>query len=87
MTCLGCGGVACQVCEDRARKVIEQSHWPLETSVSRAALEHIALLIREFQREPSVRAELDNLHSLIRAHLQHHPVPTFSTDEDSSWLE
>lgn len=89
MTCLGCGGVVCQVCEDRARKVIEMSHWPLETSISRAALAVLEQLIRQdfLGTEPhdtAVSMELANVANIIRAHLQHHPAPVVQPFYDAA---
>lgn len=80
----------CQVCEDRARKIIEQSHWPLETSVSRAALVVLERVTRAVvptcypESSPALNAELENLANIIRAHLQHHPVKIVPIEED--WL-
>lgn len=90
MTCLGCGGVVCPVCEDRAKAIIEHSHWPLETSISRAALDEVESAIRirlhDFAKmEAFVRSELENLANVIRSHLQHdYGFPVATTDED--WL-
>lgn len=85
MTCLGCGGVVCQVCEDRARKVIEMSHWPLETSISRAALAEVETAIRLHNLAPAaIDAELINLANIIRAHLQHHPAPVVQPFYDAA---
>lgn len=89
MTCLGCGGITCQVCEDKSNALTALSHWPLEVSVSRAALVVIEELVRVdyLGSEPGgspIAMELENLANIIRAHLQHKPAPIVSTDED--WL-
>lgn len=90
MTCLGCGGITCQVCEDKSNALTTLSHWPLEVSVSRAALIAVEEGIRMVlprgypNTSPELDAELNNLANIIRAHLQHAPAPTVSTDED--WL-
>lgn len=97
VTCLGCGGVVCQVCEDKSNAFTEQyKYWPLEVSVSRAALEEVQtavdLYINEielsgyFGERPQLHDELTNLVNVIRAHLQHPSTPTNSPGEDSSWL-
>ena len=76
--CLGCGRPvtgACTSCEAAARNVLEvEKHWPLETSITPAALAHVeAALTRYLEREApgASRAELENLENLIRSHLQH----------------
>lgn len=85
MTCLGCGGVVCQVCEDKSNALTKLSHWPLEVSVSRAALAEIETAIRLHNLAPAaIDAELMNVANIIRAHLQHAPTPAVPTDED--WL-
>lgn len=82
-TCLGCGaklvGALCSDCEHKAAQIIQQSHWPLETSLSPHALAHVEAAIELYMDndrtqgvEPrAVEIELTNLASNIRAHLQH----------------
>lgn len=81
MTCLGCGGVVCQVCEDKSNALTRLSHWPLEVSVSRAALLEVEALVRAGLQDnvgyaDNTYAELQNIANIIRAHLQHEPAPT-----------
>lgn len=60
--------------------MVALSHWPLEVSVSRAALVVIEELVRVdyLGTEPSstpIAVELENLANIIRSHLQHAPAP------------
>lgn len=74
MTCLGCAGVVCQVCEDKSNALTKLSHWPLEVSVSPAALIEIEAAIRAHDAPMAPAAldtELMNVANIIRAHLQH----------------
>lgn len=99
--CLGCGqpyptAAYCPDCERKAVRVIEQSHWPLETSLSLAALMVIETAVRSlipanYEATPELDTELENLANVIRAHLQHvlrapiaKPAPVTPAPDD--WL-
>jgi len=82
--CLGCGntflGAYCPQCEAAAGLLIQTSHWPLETSLSPAALSVVENGVRiMLERAPwgnspaeqRVKNELHNLAANIRSHLQH----------------
>lgn len=82
--CLGCGnpyiGAFCPECEIAAGVLIQSSHWPLETSLSPAALSAVETGVRimlerapwgDTEAERAVQGELHNLASNIRSHLQH----------------
>lgn len=91
MTCLGCGGIVCQVCEDKSNALTKLSHWPLEVSVSRAALAEIETAIRERDvpwATAALDAELENLANIIRAHLQHPAAPALPgrSEVEEDWL-
>jgi hypothetical protein len=92
VTCLGCGGITCQVCEDKSNALTRLSHWPLEVSISRAALVDVQSAIGHYLANYGINmpaatiGELENLANIIRAHLQHEPAPVVKTEEDSSWL-
>jgi hypothetical protein len=85
-TCLGCGGQTytngdCPKCDDCAARLIASSHWPLEVSLSLAALveveEAIGIHVEDietqkfFEERPSLLIELQNLRNNIRSHFQH----------------
>lgn len=90
--CLGCGksyDPLCADCEAAAAKIIAASHWPMETSLTPAALAHVESAVRERlvnDRVPrALHTELHNLVANIRAHLQHvvgNARPAEPTDED-----
>jgi hypothetical protein len=77
--CLGCGntylGAYCLECEALAAGLIQTSHWPLETSLSPAALSAIEtgvrIMLERLPYEGQTSNELHNLANNIRAHLQH----------------
>lgn len=82
--CLGCGGehaaeMECMTCHQRLMRCLDVfKHWPLETSLSPAALlavgEAIAnWLIYEQDGNPQSRVvgELESLQAHINAYLQH----------------
>ncbi len=54
--------------------------WPLEATLSRPALAHVQLAIKQFLErdapriESPIRAELQNMANSIRACLQHEPL-------------
>lgn len=83
--CLGCGerydGGECEPCYVKFKELAVTSHWPMETSVSLAALEVIGEAIDNelhgfevsgyYEERPKLHTELSNLVSYIRAHIQH----------------
>lgn len=83
VVCLGCGGLypegaTCAPCDEKAR-ALYQHHWPLETSISPAAMAHLSAATRLYLREhmvPSVGGaygELENLANTLDAFLQRQP--------------
>jgi hypothetical protein len=91
MICIGCGTkhlseLDCPVCYARLARCLDVfKHWPLETSLTPAALEHVQAAIElyldsdemrlsRYTRKASyqeVENELTNLAAIIRAYLQH----------------
>ena len=78
--CLGCGQAHpviayCPDCERKAMRLIQMSHWPLETSLTAVALMQLEIAVRTHVAallpETPGCAELANLANIIRAHLQH----------------
>lgn len=84
-SCLGCGtiyaeGADCEVCYARLARCLDVfGHWPMECSVSAAALHHIESAIREYLDNDrtkgvdpvEVETELTTVANQIRAYLQH----------------
>lgn len=83
MKCLGCGEHTdsddCETCFARLARCLDQfGHWPMETSISPAALEEIRYAIDWWvdsgpssQIHGKLEDELRNISILIRSHLQH----------------
>lgn len=82
--CLGCGtehlvGADCEVCYARLRRCLDKfKHWPMETSITPAALVHVERAVREYIAKEGIQfgdgqhaIELMNLANGIRAYLQH----------------
>lgn len=81
VVCLGCGALHessadCEVCYARLVRCLEVFvHWPLEVSISPAALAEVELAIRNhLNREGGlssrVEAELSNMVNIMRSYLQ-----------------
>ena len=79
--CIGCGqdydGQDCLRCSAAiSGALLKYEHWPLEATLTAAALTHVELAFREYlDRHPEVihpaRTELLNIANTVRAYFQH----------------
>jgi hypothetical protein len=82
--CLGCGtehfaDADCEVCYARLQRCLSVfKHWPMETSITPAALVHVQRAVERYIQQEGIEfgdgqhaIELMNLRSHIRSYLQH----------------